>query len=1398
MDSSDGTKRDSWKEALAIESICDRFERACRERSPHHAPPRIEDFLGTHREPVRSQLLHRLLSIELDYRRQAGQSPRPEEYLPRFPADGETVLAAFRALTEPRPPQRLSDGQRLGAYIIRDRLGQGGMGAVYRAWDESRRREVALKVIRADRLAGSPPVIRQRWAEQFSREAQAASRLQHPAIVPLLDFGEVEGQPYLAMQLIEGKNLRALQAEERIPVRRAVEIVLAVAEALDCLHQHEIYHCDVKPSNILIGTDGQPYLSDFGLALAEEQIPAEPGLAGTAAYMSPEQARGEGHLVDGRTDIFSLAVVLYELLAGENPFDHPDRQKTLELVRGARVVPLRQQHPEIPEELDRICLRALSRLAADRYSTARDLAMELRAFLDQCQGPEPLGEVSESPMPRIDLKGMAAFGPEDARSYPSLVPGPRTRAGLPVSIASWLDGIAATVRGRAFRVGLIYGPSGSGKSSLVRAGILPRLPADVVAVYVDGSREAEAVLRQLLQARLCAGRESPDPAHSANDRSPGSRRPAVGGFGEVGRPAPSAPNAAVDSESLADLVSAIRRGHACGEGESGKKLLIVIDHFEHWLHSHPQPAEAGLTAALRQCDGVAVQCLLLVREEFRTPAARFLKELDLESSPSRRESLVDLFDLEHARQVLTAMGRSSQALPAAEDEQTDEHRQFLDHAVQLLEHDGRVVPALVAMFVEYMRDKPWTAESLAALGGADSVAAAFFDDLLRRAVGSTQPGRALEMVAVILQALLPLSDTEYQRTVRTEQELFAVAGERRLDQLRAVLDSLCRQARILTLVESPHVAASLRDAVPLAERADYDQANPGLGETGLRDIRYQLAHDSLLPLVRAWLHLKQQERWWGRHVQRMTEHAVTWSRHPSSALLPSPMDWGLQLLADGVASLRHSSPAPASLHRRLMRAATRYYLRRTAWLALLAAITVGPLVWYVDRRQRITQQTAADILLADADHLRAILQNPSSASPAVQHRLGQELNAFLPPNASELAKDAAAGRRANAAAALCLADPQRAGRIWPLLKNAPDPRVRTAVIHHLAPAGVDPQLLIQAYHHQTDAGVRQALLLALGQYSTKTLPPPLRDAFLPTLQADYASHPEAGVHAAIQWLLRCWGRGRELDPLNRQLETVGWNRANAWYHTPSGHLMIVIRGPVEFQMGSPAGEYGRQADEARRRVRIERTFAISATEVTERQFREWGVPLDPPGLASPADRVPKRGNVYWNEAARYCHDLTECEDLSAGGDQRVYLPQPDNPKRYRPVADALRRTGYRLPTEAEWEYACRAGTMTCRFFGETTLYMDSYAWSYDNAQERARPVASLMPNPFGLFDMLGNVSEWCHDVYDRDGDEWSASLRGGSAWSSPVKLRSAARYNFSYRHTDHRVGFRIARTLPEP
>lgn len=170
--------------------------------------------------------------------------------------------------------------------------------------------------------------------------------------------------------------------------------------------------------------------------------------------------------------------------------------------------------------------------------------------------------------------------------------------------------------------------------------------------------------------------------------------------------------------------------------------------------------------------------------------------------------------------------------------------------------------------------------------------------------------------------------------------------------------------------------------------------------------------------------------------------------------------------------------------------------------------------------------------------------------------------------------------------------------------------------------------------------------------------------------------------------------------------------------------------------------------------------------------------------------------------------MTVRDGLDASGSQFAYVPHvlksgKINRRYYgvvnvRYVPDALQRTGYRLPTEEEWEYACRAGTTTSRFFGETELYLDSYGWSYDTSKESAKPVGLLMPNRLGLFDILGNLSEWCHDVYARNGDDRAMSIRSGSVWSSPVKLRAAHRSFYSFTYTAPRMGFRIARTLPSP
>ena len=174
---------------------------------------------------------------------------------------------------------------------------------------------------------------------------------------------------------------RRSSSSSRLKYREAAELVATVAEALHYAHKQGLVHRDVKPGNILIGKDGQPFVVDFGLALREENIGKGPKYAGTPAYMSPEQARGEGHRVDGRSDIFSLGVVFYELLAGRQPFRGDTQAELFEQVTSYEAKPLRQYDEKLPKELERICHKAMAKRASERYSSAHDMAEDLRLFL---------------------------------------------------------------------------------------------------------------------------------------------------------------------------------------------------------------------------------------------------------------------------------------------------------------------------------------------------------------------------------------------------------------------------------------------------------------------------------------------------------------------------------------------------------------------------------------------------------------------------------------------------------------------------------------------------------------------------------------------------------------------------------------------------------------------------------------------------------------------------------------------------------------------------------------------------------------------------------------------------------------------------------------------------------
>jgi hypothetical protein len=276
------------------------------------------------------------------------------------------------------PPRTLDrlNAALSGRYTLERELGEGGMATVFRARDVRHDRSVAIKVLHPELAAVLGP-------DRFITEMKVTASLQHPHILPLFDSGTAEGQLFYVMPVVDGESLRdRLERERQLPIEDAVRIAVEVASALDYAHRHGVVHRDIKPENILLH-DGRALVADFGIALAVSNAGGarltQTGLSlGTPQYMSPEQATGERG-VDGRTDIYSLACVLYEMLAGEAPFSGGSAQAIVARVLTESARPIRARRETVSPALEAALLKALQRLPADRYATADAFAEALRA-----------------------------------------------------------------------------------------------------------------------------------------------------------------------------------------------------------------------------------------------------------------------------------------------------------------------------------------------------------------------------------------------------------------------------------------------------------------------------------------------------------------------------------------------------------------------------------------------------------------------------------------------------------------------------------------------------------------------------------------------------------------------------------------------------------------------------------------------------------------------------------------------------------------------------------------------------------------------------------------------------------------------------------------------------------
>jgi tetratricopeptide (TPR) repeat protein len=366
---------------------------------------RVEHYLQPERFPELGQERTEVISLILaEYNLRQGRSHvTPEEYLRRFPQYHAELQAQLPTapspstcpVLRPEPGPSATFPEEFGRYRIVQVLGGGGMGTVYLAYDTHLERHVALKVPRLFETGG-------RAVERFAREARAAAHLHHPNICPVFDAGEINGIPYLTMAYIEGQPLtQALPPP--LPPRQAAGLLRQLALALEEAHRHGVIHRDLKPGNVLVNRRGEPVITDFGLA--RRTLPGDAGFTisgqvlGTPAYMPPEQAEGAVEAIGPGADIYSLGVILYELLTGQRPFQGSTSQVLHQVVH-QEPPPPRQWRPDLDARLEAICLQAMAKRIEHRLPSMAEFAEALETWLNGPAQPPP-AKTPPPPDPRM-------------------------------------------------------------------------------------------------------------------------------------------------------------------------------------------------------------------------------------------------------------------------------------------------------------------------------------------------------------------------------------------------------------------------------------------------------------------------------------------------------------------------------------------------------------------------------------------------------------------------------------------------------------------------------------------------------------------------------------------------------------------------------------------------------------------------------------------------------------------------------------------------------------------------------------------------------------------------------------------------------------------------------------
>jgi formylglycine-generating enzyme required for sulfatase activity/serine/threonine protein kinase len=1238
--------------------------------------------------------------------------------------------------------------------------------------------------------------------------------------------------------------------------RRVATLVRDAARALQAVHDQNLVHRDVKPANLMLTPDGaRVVLMDFGLAKGQSRTLSASragGFLGTLRYAAPEQLAASTLPVGPAADVRGLGVVLWELLTRRRLFADADDERQLAVrVHECDVPRLRAVDPGLDPDLEAVVARATERRTGDRIQSARELAQYLQLYLDG--QPLPIRPPSPAEVMRRWV-----------RDHKALV-GSAGAAALAV-VLTVVTAFVLITQSRDAAVGAL--------SARALAQVDALLDANPQAV--PNILQNLELARPEVVLRLRGCRDRKDLAENQRLRMALALLPADAAQEEylrdrvwgvdleeflvlcdalfAYRPQTAAAFQAVLEDPGADRSRRFRAGLALARYDPGSPAGLWERHAEflvgEWVADvtvNPSHYPA-LVTALRPVGHALLPKLGEVFHSGKLESERaFAMNILADLAGADPAALADLLEDADPRQYqvllpkLAAHGAPAIALlraelgkrpqPAWKDPPLDPSWVRPDPALLSVPGAGRVESdsGLLAERFALCQALPLPAFRAAAEGlrPAGYRPVRFRPYVSEAHSSSVEPASPVsEAHSSIEEPASPAGGAGFSRGERA-----SLAGG---------------QVRVA--------------AVWVRDGRDWRLAWGSPSEVRRQDA--DLRAQGFLPVDAAGLLLSGGPP--AGEAGRLC--AALWSRPAAGdedgrMCLDVPAEehraaWA-KMKEEGFVPLTYQVTASADGRQRCSSVWRRQTEAPTEW-EMLAGLTGGAY-----EAQVLARGLQVDVALDRAERpadgpgaYAAVWQRRKGLESAEVHGLDpvghlarcRELLAdgYRPaaiaaggsdgpgavviasvwhrPVIPEEVRDALARRQANGAAALLALG--HGDAVWPLFRHQPDPRGRSYLIHRLGPLQSDPGLLVRRLDEEKDVSSRRALLLSLGEHDERQLAAVNQSAVVEKLLRLYRDDPDPGIHSAAEWLVRKWdeeGSGQEIKRIDEELASARDRGERRWYVNGQGQTLAVVRGPVEFLMGSPESEAERHGErEVRHRQRIARSFALCTKKVTLEQFRRFRADL--PGLKdfqtrSPAPDCPIIG-VTWYDAAAYCRWLSEQEKVPEG--QMCYRPIDPRTGRAERYPDYLKRTGYRLPTEAEWEYACRAGALTSRPYGETEellgyygLYLTSPEMK-DRSREGTRPVGRLKPNDLGLFDMLGNACEWCQDSFlayvpapgggaAEDVEEPAAVkadvdrvLRGGSFYCPPWNVRCAHRYPIPPSWHEMINGFRVARTNPDP